>query len=163
MVRTRAVVVVTVLTATSVLGWWLGQSRHTAVSKPASCGRSTATRSSSASPTVTPTPCACSASTRPRPTIRASRSSATGPRRPPTRRGASPDRVVGLEFDVEARDRYGRRLAYVYLHGSRFNDELIERGLARLLVIEPNVAHSRTMLAEELAARHAGRGLWSAC
>jgi hypothetical protein len=30
-------------------------------------------------------------------------------------------------------------------------------------VIPPNGAHARTMLAEELAAQQAGRGLWGAC
>ncbi len=72
-------------------------------------------------------------------------------------------RVVTLERDVVERDLYDRRLAYLYVDGERFNDVLLRRGLARLLVIDPNVAHARTMLAEELAAKRAGRGLWSAC
>ena len=70
---------------------------------------------------------------------------------------------VRLEDDVETHDIYGRRLAYVYLRGERFEDELLEKGYARLLVIEPNHAHARTMLDEELDARHRGRGLWAAC
>jgi micrococcal nuclease len=70
---------------------------------------------------------------------------------------------VGLERDVEAHDRYGRLLMYVYLDGARYNDELLRLGYARLLVIPPNGAHARTMLAEEFAARTAHRGLWSAC
>jgi micrococcal nuclease len=72
-------------------------------------------------------------------------------------------RWVRLEDDVETRDIYGRRLAYVYLDGERFEDELLERGYARLLVIDPNVAHARTMLSEELHARTRGVGLWGAC
>lgn len=72
-------------------------------------------------------------------------------------------RRVTLEDDVERHDVYGRRLAYVLLDGKRFNDELLRLGYARLLVIPPNGAHARTMLAEELAAERAGRGLWSAC
>ena len=47
-------------------------------------------------------------------------------------------KVVRLESDVETRDKYGRRLAYVYVDGRRFDDELLRRGYARLLVIEPN-------------------------
>ncbi len=70
---------------------------------------------------------------------------------------------VRLEDDVERHDVYGRRLAYVYLHGRRFEDVLLTRGYARLLVIEPNHAHARTMLDEELDARAAHRGLWGAC
>jgi len=72
-------------------------------------------------------------------------------------------RSVQLEYDIEGRDRYGRRLAYVVVDGERFNDELLRRGYARLLVIEPNHAHARTMLREELDAERAGRGLWSEC
>jgi micrococcal nuclease len=71
--------------------------------------------------------------------------------------------VVTLEDDVERRDIYGRRLAYVYLRGERFNDELLRRGFAHLLVIEPNRAHARTMLDEELDAEQHARGLWGAC
>jgi micrococcal nuclease len=71
--------------------------------------------------------------------------------------------VVRLEHDVEERDRYDRRLAYVYLRGERFNDVLLRRGYARLLVIDPNRAHARTMLDAELDAEQHGRGLWSAC
>jgi micrococcal nuclease len=70
---------------------------------------------------------------------------------------------VRLEDDVERHDLYGRRLAYVYLHGRRFEDELLAKGYARLLVIEPNHAHARTMLDEELDARAARVGLWGAC
>ena len=72
-------------------------------------------------------------------------------------------RVVRLESDVETRDRYGRRLAYVYLDGELFEDELLLRGYARLLVIQPNTAHARTLLTDELAARRDRRGLWGAC
>jgi micrococcal nuclease len=72
-------------------------------------------------------------------------------------------RAVHLEGDIEERDRYGRRLAYVIVDGERFNDDLLRRGYARLLVIEPNHAHARTMLREELEAKRAGVGLWGEC
>ncbi|HUF84666.1 MAG TPA: thermonuclease family protein [Acidimicrobiia bacterium] len=72
-------------------------------------------------------------------------------------------RSVRLEGDVESRDRYDRRLAYVMLGGERFNDELLRLGYAELLVIEPNHAHARAMLQAELDAKRAGRGLWGAC
>ena len=72
-------------------------------------------------------------------------------------------RRVTLELDAEPRDKYGRLLAYVIVDGHRYNDELLERGYARLLVIPPNGSHARTMLREELAAMAAGRGLWGAC
>jgi len=72
-------------------------------------------------------------------------------------------RGVRLELDVERRDRYSRLLAYVIVDGRRFNDELLEGGYARLLVIAPNGLHARTMLLQELAAKRDGRGLWGTC
>jgi micrococcal nuclease len=72
-------------------------------------------------------------------------------------------RRVTLERDVEQRDRYGRFLAYVTVEGRRFNDELIEGGYARLLVIAPNGSHARVMLRKELAAKREGVGLWGTC
>lgn len=71
--------------------------------------------------------------------------------------------LVRLEDDVERHDVYGRRLAYVYLHGANFEEELLRKGYARLLVIEPNHAHARAMLDEELDAKAAHVGLWGAC
>ena len=71
--------------------------------------------------------------------------------------------IAELERDVETRDLYDRRLAYVVVDGRRFDDELLRRGYARLLVIEPNRAHARELLAAELAARRARRGIWAAC
>lgn len=71
--------------------------------------------------------------------------------------------TVTLEDDVERTDPYGRRLAYVHVGGVRFNDLLLARGYGRLLVIPPNGSHARTMLAEEMEARRARRGLWGAC
>ena len=73
------------------------------------------------------------------------------------------EQTVRLEDDVETHDMYGRRLAYVYLHGERFEDELLRLGYARLLVIEPNHADARTMLDEELDAKQHRRGLWDDC
>jgi micrococcal nuclease len=61
--------------------------------------------------------------------------------------------LVRLDDDVERRDIYGRRLAYVYLRGVNFEQELLRKGYARLLVIEPNHAHARDMLDDELNAR----------
>ena len=70
---------------------------------------------------------------------------------------------VRLEDDVERRDICGRRLSYVYLRGRLFEDTLLTKGYARLVVIEPNHAHARSMLDEELDARAARVGLWGAC
>lgn len=72
-------------------------------------------------------------------------------------------RTVRLERDVEARDVYGRLLAYVYVSGGLYNAEVLARGYARLLVIAPNLRHGRALLAAEQSARDARAGLWGSC
>jgi len=72
---------------------------------------------------------------------------------------------VRLVGDAEARDRYGRMLAYVYRKrdGLFVNAELVRRGYARVLTIPPNVAHESEFRRLARRARAAGRGLWSRC
>lgn len=72
---------------------------------------------------------------------------------------------VRLERDVEARDRYGRLLAYVYRvsDSAHVNLVLVREGFAESRRFEPNVAHQAELDAAEAAARAAGRGLWPAC
>ena len=74
-------------------------------------------------------------------------------------------RRVRLELDVQARDRYGRLLAYVSRVGDAetVNARLIEAGAARTLTIAPNTSLSAQLSALQHDARAAGRGLWSAC
>jgi micrococcal nuclease len=72
-------------------------------------------------------------------------------------------RQVSLETDSEVRDKYGRLLAYVYVDGERFDDELLRLGYARVLIIPPNGKYARPMLEAELAARTTRHGLWGAC
>jgi micrococcal nuclease len=74
-------------------------------------------------------------------------------------------RSVRLVPDVEARDRYGRMLAYVYRRpdGLFVNAELARRGFARQMTIPPNVRFADRFGALVAQARRAGRGLWKAC
>jgi micrococcal nuclease len=74
-------------------------------------------------------------------------------------------RSVELRTDAEARDRYGRLLAYVLRRpdGLFVNAELVRQGFATTLTIPPNVAHADEFLRLQRAARQAGRGLWAAC
>jgi micrococcal nuclease len=76
-----------------------------------------------------------------------------------------PGTAIRLERDVEARDRYGRLLAYVYRadDGTFVNLALAEEGYAQPLTIPPNVAYTSQFSAAAAAARTAGRGLWGAC
>jgi micrococcal nuclease len=72
---------------------------------------------------------------------------------------------VRLVPDVEARDRFGRLLAYVYRvrDGLFVNAALVRDGFARTLTIPPNVRFAARFRALAAQARRAGRGLWSAC
>ncbi|MFN8016836.1 MAG: thermonuclease family protein [Acidimicrobiales bacterium] len=76
-----------------------------------------------------------------------------------------PGTVVVLQRDQEARDRYGRLLAYVTRRrdGLFVNRALVADGYARTLSIEPNTAHRPDLAAAEATARGAGRGLWGSC
>ena len=80
------------------------------------------------------------------------------------------ERLVGgqrvrLVRDVEARDRYGRLLAYVHRmrDGLFVNAELARLGYAQPLTIAPNVRFADRFATLAREAREDGRGLWSAC
>jgi micrococcal nuclease len=76
-----------------------------------------------------------------------------------------PGTPVRLVLDAEARDRYGRLLAYVYraADGEFVNLALARDGYAGQATFPPNVAHVDEFRAAVAQARAAGRGLWSAC
>lgn len=72
---------------------------------------------------------------------------------------------VTLEVGVEARDRYGRLLAYVHRarDGRFINEALIADGFARPLAIPPNTRFADRFAALARRARAEGRGLWRSC
>jgi micrococcal nuclease len=72
-------------------------------------------------------------------------------------------RTVRLVFDREARDVYGRLLAYVYTGGRFVNAALVRGGYARTLTIAPNTSHAPEFHRLAAEAARAGRGLWGAC
>lgn len=162
MARSR-VVVVAILAAASVGGWWSGRARTTA-DRPALVVRALdgdtveVRLPGGGADTVRLLGVDTPETHHPSRPVEC-----FGPEAARFTRRALEGRHVTLEDDVERRDRYGRRLAYVHVDGRRFNDELLRLGYARLLVIAPNGAHARTMLREELDARRARRGLWGAC
>lgn len=71
---------------------------------------------------------------------------------------------VRLEQDVEASDRYGRRLAYVWRRsdGLHVNLALLVDGFAQVSTVPPNVRHVDTFVGAQRDARVEGRGLWGA-
>jgi micrococcal nuclease len=70
-------------------------------------------------------------------------------------------RRVRLELDVQARDRYGRVLAYVWVGDTMINAELLRQGYAQVMTVPPNVRHRDHFRTLERAARQARRGLWA--
>jgi len=93
------------------------------------------------------------------------------------RRPASPEAVPGdalqanrqmvarqqvrMEFDTAARDRDGHLLAYVYVADQMVNAELVRRGSAEVMTIQPNVRHRDLLVALEQEARDNRRGMWA--
>lgn len=70
---------------------------------------------------------------------------------------------VGLEFDAERLDPFGRTLAYVWVERRLFNKLLVARGFATVATFPPNVRYVDRFLSAEREARAAQRGLWGAC
>lgn len=82
------------------------------------------------------------------------------------------DRIVLLETDIEARDRYGRILGYVWLDRPAsppgdgdlrrylFNAHLLLDGYAQLMTVPPNVKYVEFFREFQAEARENGRGLW---
>ncbi|HTN68218.1 MAG TPA: thermonuclease family protein, partial [Dysgonamonadaceae bacterium] len=66
-----------------------------------------------------------------------------------------------LEYDVGRLDRFGRTLAYVYLEDGTFlNADLLKKGYARIMTIQPNVKHADYFLKLERKARKKKKGMW---
>ncbi len=71
-------------------------------------------------------------------------------------------RTVRLETDVEARDAYGRMLAYVYVGEVMVNAEMVRRGAAEQYPFPPNTRHRAMFARLEARAMREGRGQWGA-
>ena len=73
-------------------------------------------------------------------------------------------RDVRVAFDVQATDRYGRALVYLWDRDGRlFNADLVAEGYAVPLTIPPNVEHADLFVRLSRQAREADRGLWRDC
>lgn len=71
------------------------------------------------------------------------------------------DTAVKLESDVQSHDRYGRRLAYIYLtDGTMLNEKMVRDGYANLMTYPPNVKHVEKFRAAHRDARENERGLF---
>ncbi len=76
---------------------------------------------------------------------------------------------VLIERDIVGRDDYGRLLGYVHLLDGDgapttfVNLEIVERGFARPLTIEPNSTFARDFANAARRAERSDLGLWAAC
>jgi micrococcal nuclease len=73
--------------------------------------------------------------------------------------------ALRVERDIEARDKYGRLLLYVYIADSNVfvNLDLVMNGYARPMVFEPNTAHKADFAQAATQAELRNVGLWQAC
>jgi micrococcal nuclease len=161
--RSRVVVVAIVLAATSTMGWWFGEQRRAAdtpyrVVQVLDGDTVVVRRAGGSDETIRLLGVDTPETHHPTKPVQC-----FGPEAAAYTTSRLFGQVVRLEDDVERHDIYGRRLAYVYLRGANFERELLRKGYARLLVIEPNHAHAREMLDDELDARARGVGLWGDC
>jgi micrococcal nuclease len=69
---------------------------------------------------------------------------------------------VKIEYDQERKDRYGRRLAYVFLeNGDMVNAILVRKGLANVMLKSPNVKYKALLLDCQREAMKKRLGIWS--
>lgn len=79
---------------------------------------------------------------------------------------ARPGRRIVLELDprLDAVDRYGRLLRYVWVGRTNVNVELVRRGAATPWFYDGDRGrYAAKLLAAVTSARRAGRGMWGAC
>lgn len=68
---------------------------------------------------------------------------------------------VKLEFDIQAKDRYKRTLAYIYLPDeTMLNDLIVKEGYAQVATYPPNVKYQETFQRSQNEAREYRKGLW---
>lgn len=73
--------------------------------------------------------------------------------------------TLRLERDVEARDRFGRLLAYVFREEDDLfvNAALLRSGFADISIYEPNEAYRSELTIAVTSARTGALGLWGSC
>ncbi|MGL4485352.1 MAG: thermonuclease family protein [Anaerovoracaceae bacterium] len=67
---------------------------------------------------------------------------------------------VGLEFDLQERDKYGRLLAYVYIEDELINLTLLKEGYAKTLTVPPNIKYESEFLKAQRKAAVDQKGFW---
>lgn len=71
------------------------------------------------------------------------------------------EKPVMLEFDLEARDKIGRTLAYVWKDKVFLNEELVKQGYALFVGRSPNHKYDQRLERAQQWARLMGQGIWN--
>ncbi len=76
----------------------------------------------------------------------------------------TPGSEVRFTLGHDARDKFGRALAYVWTRDGRLaTQEIVARGDARVLIVPPNIRYEQTLRLAQARAAGARRGLWASC
>ena len=68
---------------------------------------------------------------------------------------------LGIEYDVEKRDKHDRILAYLWARdGKMINEEIVRNGYAVLFTFPPNVKYADRLIAAQIIARENKIGIW---
>lgn len=71
------------------------------------------------------------------------------------------EQVVTLEFDLEAKDKIGRTLAYVLKDKLLLNEELVKQGYVLFVGRSPNHKYDQRLDRAQQLARLMGQGIWN--
>ena len=71
------------------------------------------------------------------------------------------DQPVMLEFDVQDKDSFGRRLAYVWQDGVLLNEKLLAEGYVLFVPRSPNHKYDQRFSRAQEWARLMGQGIWN--
>ena len=71
------------------------------------------------------------------------------------------NQAVNLEFDLEAKDKFNRTLAYVWKDKLLLNEEVVKQGYALFVARSPNHKYDRRLERAQQWARIMGKGIWN--
>jgi micrococcal nuclease len=71
------------------------------------------------------------------------------------------EKSVTLEFDVQAKDNFGRILAYVWKDDQLLNEELLKQGYALFVSRSPNHKYDQRLERAQQWARLMEKGIWN--
>ncbi|MGH1397195.1 MAG: thermonuclease family protein [Trichormus sp.] len=71
------------------------------------------------------------------------------------------EKPVMLEFDLEAQDKIGRTIAYVWKDNQLLNEQVIKQGYALFIERSPNQKYNQRLERAQQWARIMGKGIWN--